>query len=262
MRSGLGDRFHEEAKKNPQKTALICGADSVTYEQLDRTVTRFAQWLLREGLKPGDRVGFIWFNEIPAVTLYLACWRAGLIALPIIWRMKAPELAYIMGHAQPAIFFAHPKLHAIATEAQKISGQAGKILDALPVDLPAWDESKLSPIDPAKPALIIYTSGTTARPKGAMHTHATLGSAVEGMWDLGTAAVSITSTSITHPSGLYCMTLPPLLSGGMVVLIPVFDPTAKCSPIPGSGPDRQAGPSLRPGLPTTTEVITSNNAAD
>ena len=47
VRSGLGDRFHAEAKKHPQKIALICGEESVTYEVLDRTVTRLAQWLLR-----------------------------------------------------------------------------------------------------------------------------------------------------------------------------------------------------------------------
>jgi long-chain acyl-CoA synthetase len=226
VRSGLGERFHEEAKKNPRKTALICGEESVTYEALDRSVARLAQWLFREGLLPGDRVAIFWFNEIPAVTLYLACFRAGLIALPIIWRMKASELNYILGHAKPGLCFAHPKLAAVAAEAQKASGHACRILHALPADLPELDEAKLPEVEPAKPALIIYTSGTTARPKGVTHTHRTLGAAVEIMWDLGGNGISVTTTSIMHPSGLYCIVLPAIMAGDTVVLVPVFEPNA------------------------------------
>ena len=226
MRSGMGDRFHAEAKKNPAKIALHCGAESVAYGELDRDVTRLAQWLLRAGLRPGDRVGIFWFNEIPAVTLYLACFRAGLIALPVIWRMKASELSYILGHAKPAVFFSHPKLAAVADEAQQSSGHTCRIFTALPTDLPEVDEAKLPPIETTQPALIIYTSGTTARPKGVTHTHRTLGAAVEIMWGLGGNGVSVTTTSIMHPSGLYCIVLPSMMAGDTVVLVPVFDPMA------------------------------------
>lgn len=126
-RTGLGDRFQAAAKLHPKKTALICGDEATSYEALDQTVTRVAQWLLREGLRPGDRVGILWFNEITTVTLYLACWRAGMIALPIISRMKAPELAYIMRHAKPAVFFAHSKLLHVATDAHASSGHPCRI---------------------------------------------------------------------------------------------------------------------------------------
>ena len=211
---------------DPKKTALICGDEAVTYEVLDQTVTRLAQWLLHAGLKPGDRVGVLWYNEIPAVTLYLACWRAGMIALPIIWRMKAPELAYIMSHATPVVFFAHPKLVNVATEAQASSGHPCRIMAGLPEDLPAFDEAALPANEPDQPALIIYTSGTTARPKGATHTHRTLATTAEAMWEIGPTGIGLAVTSIMHPSGLYCIVLPTLMAAGTLVLAPAFDPVA------------------------------------
>ncbi len=226
LRTGLGECFHAAAQLHPQKPALICGEEAVTYEALDRTVMRVAQWLLHEGLKPGDRVGILWYNEITAVTLYLACWRAGMIAVPIIWRMKAPELSYILGHATPAVLFAHPTLLNVATEAQGSSGHPWRIMAGLPEDLPAFDEAALPYSEVDRPALIIYTSGTTARPKGATHTHRTLAATMEAMWELGPTGIGIAVTSIMHPSGLYCILLPTLMAAGTLVLTPTFDPVA------------------------------------
>lgn len=226
LRTGLGERFRAAAKVHPNKTALICCDEMVTYQALDQTVTRVAQWLLQEGLKPGDRVGILWYNEITAVTLFLACWRAGMIALPVISRMKAPELAYILGHATPAVLFAHPKLLQVATEAQASSGHPCRIVAGLPEDLPAFDEAALPANEIDWPALIIYTSGTTARPKGVTHTHRTLATSTEAMWELGPTGIGMAVTSIMHPSGLYCITLPTLLASGTLVLIPAFDPAA------------------------------------
>lgn len=203
---------------------MICGDEAVTYEELDGTVTRVAQWLLLEGFKPGDRVGILWYNEITTVTLYLACLQAGMIALPIISRMKAPELAYIMGHATPAVFFAHPKLLPVATEAQSMIGHPCRILTSIPEEMPEPEESALPAIESDQPALIIYTSGTTALPKGAMHTHRTLAATTETMWEIGPTGIGIAVTSIMHPSGLYCIVLPTLLAGGTLVLVPEFDP--------------------------------------
>ena len=222
--TGLAVRFHEAAKLHPQKTAVICGDEAVTYEVLDQTVTDIAHWLLREGLSPGDRVGVLWYNDISMVTLYLACWRAGMIAMPVISRMKSPELAYIIGHAKPAAFFAHPKFLSVAAEAQALSGHPCRIMAGLPEDLPLSDEA-VGPVDePDRPALIIYTSGTTARPKGVLHTHRTLTATTEAMWGFGPAGIGIAVTSILHPSGLFCVVLPTLLAAGTLVLVPAFDP--------------------------------------
>ena len=94
----------------------------------------------------------------------------------------------------------------------------------MPEDLPAIDEAALPANEIDRPALIIYTSGTTARPKGVTHTHATLVRTVETMWRIGPAGIGIAVTSIMHPSGIYCLVLPTLLAAGTVVLVPMFDP--------------------------------------
>jgi long-chain acyl-CoA synthetase len=220
--SGISSRLYIQAMNQPNKTALICGETSVDYKTLDRTVTQMAQWLLRKGLKPGDRVGMLWFNEITAVVLYFACFRAGLIAMPVISKIKPPELRYIFEHAQPAIFFAHPKLMGVALEAQTNCAHRCPIFDSLPTDMTGAGQEFPS-IDEKDPALIMYTSGTTARPKGVTHTHQTLDASMEIMWSLGRHDVTITTTSIMHPSGLFCVTLATLLSGGTLVLVPAFD---------------------------------------
>src|ERR1700682_1220979 len=106
----LGDLLHTSATQNPQKAALIFGNEAVAYEQLDQSTTRLARWFLREGLQPGDRVAVHWSNSIEVVTLFFACFKAGLIAVPVNIRMKAPEIAYILMHSKSAMCFSQPEL--------------------------------------------------------------------------------------------------------------------------------------------------------
>ena len=72
---------------------------------MDRSTDALAQWLLREGLKTGDRVAIHWSNSVEVVNLYFACFKAGLIAVPVNNRLKAPEIAYILGHSKAKVCF-------------------------------------------------------------------------------------------------------------------------------------------------------------
>lgn len=72
----LGDTLHGQAQRTPHKTALLCGAEKMSYQSLDESTTALAQWFLDQGLQPGARVAVHWTNSIPAVQLFYALFKA------------------------------------------------------------------------------------------------------------------------------------------------------------------------------------------
>ena len=113
----LGELLHDAAARTPQKPAVICGEQTVSYEALDQSTDALARWLIYPGCTPGDRVTLHWPNSIEMVTLLFGCFKAGLIAVPVNVRLKVPEIAYILAHSKPAICFAHPDLIGGSKEA-------------------------------------------------------------------------------------------------------------------------------------------------
>src|SRR5580700_3464224 len=101
----LGNMLRHSAEKNRQKPAIICGDRVVSYQTLDRQTDALARWLLNEGLEPGDRVAIHWNNSVEVVELYFACFKAGLIAVPVNNRLKAPEIAYVLSHSKAKLCF-------------------------------------------------------------------------------------------------------------------------------------------------------------
>src|SRR5215831_15404952 len=96
----LGEMLHLSAVKNSGKAAIVCGERTISYEALDEATDALARWLLQQNLRPGDRVGIHWTNSIETVILYFACFKSGLIAVPVNNRLKAPEIAYILRHSK------------------------------------------------------------------------------------------------------------------------------------------------------------------
>jgi long-chain acyl-CoA synthetase len=218
----LGQLLHDAAARHPRHVALVCRDRSLTYQELDQECRALARRLLAEGLRTGDRVGVHWANSVETVKLLYACFYAGLIALPINVRLKAPELSYIMSHSGAAAWFSQPELAALANLARADAPGAPEIR----TDLPAGLESGLLPeIEPSQIAAVLYTSGTTARPKGVTHTHATLTATIGLMNALGLDGTHTTifMVSVMHASGLMCLLIPTLSQGSTAVLLPAFD---------------------------------------
>lgn len=208
----LGQLLHSAALEVPAKIAFFCEDQSISYEELDRSTTRLAGWFISQGLKPGDRVATHWPNRIEAVQLLFGAWKAGLIAVTINTRLKPPEVEYILGHSQARLCFSEPSL------AQ--SGALGKLPDIEECDV------ALPVVEPDSPALILYTSGSTAHPKGVTHSHRSLienGRLVASLNDSGGRMLII--TQMMHVSGLY-LTLSGIYFGKSAVLLPAFQPAA------------------------------------
>jgi long-chain acyl-CoA synthetase len=221
----LGNLLEEKACRIPRAPALISGSTWVSYEELNRTATALGGWLLDQGLRPGDRLAIYWSNSLEAVKLFFACFKAGVIAVPINIRLKAPEIAYLLQHSEAAMCFTQPELAGIAEQAVSIGGRNTPLHSKLPQPAP-YPLKLLPEIDASDICAIFYTSGTTARPKGVTHTHASLLHVARLMLAMiGDAGpVSMTTTQMAHMSGVGCILLPSMLSGMAVVLLPSFDP--------------------------------------
>jgi long-chain acyl-CoA synthetase len=218
--------LRHSAAKNPQKPALICGDRMVSYEALDRSTDALAAWFWEEGLEPGDRVAIHWCNSVEVVNLYFACFKAGLIAVPVNNRMRAPEIAHVLGHSKARLCFSQPTLAPLTREIGPDCPHLQHIYTGLPQIRPTQPGSITLPdVTPDRVAAILYTSGTTARPKGVMHTHVSLIAASEMMSSLGLneTDVLLTAPQMLHIAALSCVLLPGLFNGGKVVLLPAFD---------------------------------------
>jgi long-chain acyl-CoA synthetase len=220
----LGQMLHLAAVKNPDKAAIVCGEQTVSYRALDESTDALAAWLLQQGLQPGDRVAIHWTNSVETVSLYFACFKSGLIAVPVNNRLKTPEIAYVLGHSKARICFSQPELAPLSEE---VRGECPRLM-AIHTRLPSLEgvpDGALPEVTPDQVAAVLYTSGTTARPKGVMHTHISLIGSTELMASLGfdETDVPLAVTQMVHIAALACVLLPGIRCGCTVVLLPAFD---------------------------------------
>ena len=164
--SGLTlDRWiRDRARTTPERVAIDFLDLETTYAELDERSERLAAGLLEAGLARGDRVATLTGTNAEHVVVFFACAKAGLILLPLNWRLAAPELAYQLADAEPGVLLASPEfagtaasLHERSAGLEELVFQKHKVLP------PPADDDGL---------LLVYTSGTTGRPKGALLTHA------------------------------------------------------------------------------------------
>ena len=179
------------------------------------------------GVQPGDRVAWLGFNhELQLVTL-VACGRLGAVFLPLNFRLAVPELQQVMQDAQPRLLVhdSHHASTALALQAEglKHTHHDTLIASAAPRGLPLPD------VHSDMPLLLVYTSGTTGVPKGAVHTQAALlANARASAWahKFVEGDKVLSTLPMFHVGGLCIQTLPALLAGVQVVLHPRFDANA------------------------------------
>jgi long-chain acyl-CoA synthetase len=219
----LGGWLKAAARRQPDKIALAVGGDTITYAQLDDRSRALAWRLLSDGIRPGDRLGVHWANSIECALLLFACFQAGIIVLPVNTRLKAAELTYIMQHAGAVAWFSQPMLAETARTAAVELDRPLVIHSLLPEPKAEGD---LPAPSPGSVAVIMYTSGTTARPKGVTHTHASLLAGAQAMASFGVAAddIILCTTSMMHVSGLVCTLLGAIQADATAVLMPAFEP--------------------------------------
>ena len=180
----ISDAVSAQARLNPNKLGTRDSKRSLTYAQWDRRAGMLADSLLALGLKRGDRVGVLAYNCVEWMEIYVGLARAGLVAVPLNFRLSAPEIAYILGNCEAAALIAGPEFVDIVTPVRAelaIARNRYIVLDDQPAS--GWQgyealvegaegRSVLPQVCPDETCALMYTSGTTGRPKGAIRSHA------------------------------------------------------------------------------------------
>jgi len=165
-----------------QKTAIVFEDRRYTYGQVKDRVQRLMTGLARLGVKKGDRVSTLMWNSAEMMEVNLAAMRLGAVFNPLNYRLKGPELAYVVGNARPKVLIADDKCQDLAGDMASSMGEAANLIstagkrgsgfqsyEALVNDNEPFEGSvHMAPQDPCQ---LIYTSGTTARPKGVVLSH-------------------------------------------------------------------------------------------
>lgn len=216
--------------------------DGKTHVRADlaRESARFARLLIEAGAVRGDRVA-VQVEKSPAcLFLYLGCLRAGLVYLPLNTAYQRSELTYFLQDAQPSIVVCKPEsnglmreLSAAATPVLTLDGEGrGSLADAaaaLPSEFVTVDSA------PDDVAVILYTSGTTGRSKGAMVTHRNLLSNARALidcWRFSERDVLLHALPVFHIHGLFVANHCALLSGARVLWHRKFDPALVLRDLP------------------------------
>ncbi|WP_432020572.1 acyl-CoA synthetase [Streptomyces sp. 1222.5] len=217
--------LRRSARRTPARVAVEYGTRRWTYEELDDAVSRAAAVLLAEGLAPGDRVGAYGHNSDAYLIGFLACARAGLVHVPVNQNLTGEDLAYLVGQSGSSLVLTDPALAArLPDEVRRLPLRDGEdsLLARLP-DTPRYDGPEPRTEDLVQ---LLYTSGTTARPKGAMMTHRALVheylSAITAL-DLSAGDRPVHALPLYHSAQMHVFLLPYLAVGATSILLDAPD---------------------------------------
>lgn len=239
----IGDWLGKRELLTPDRLALVDDATGAryTYRQLNARANRLA-YVLREtfGLRKGERVAILARNRVEYLDALFASGKIGAILVPLNWRLIVPELQYMLQDSGARLLIAGPEYAATAADLCAATAIENVVLlgassEPRAATFPRYDDlTAAAPdapvtaeVDLQDPHLILYTSGTTGRPKGAILSHRVLvwNSVNTNVgWDLHADDVSVIHTPFFHTGGINVLTLPLFHVGGTMVLMSDWDP--------------------------------------
>ena len=242
MTATFGERLRGQAARRPGKTAVVDRDRRVTYAELDRLVDAVAAGLLARGVQPGEVVSSQLPNWLESVVLFYATNRIGAIHNPIGSILGAREVRFILAQARSVVLVV-PRVFR-GTDHAAMAARVQPSLPELRTVLVLDDEGLVfnqdgdangsgsyapPAADAGDVAVLLYTSGTTAEPKGVLHSHRTLLAECEAMaayYGLGDDDGFVMPSPVSHISGLLYGVLMPVHVGGTSVLMDMWDPTS------------------------------------
>ncbi|MFT4714766.1 MAG: fatty-acyl-CoA synthase, partial [Candidatus Azotimanducaceae bacterium] len=231
------DWTEHNASIRPDKVAILDSdtQQTLTYKQLNTRANQLGSWLQNNHVKKGDRVALLLPNCPEFFEAQFACSKIGAICLPLNWRLTAPELDYILKDSTPTVLLHDEKFEDLVVKL--------KTTCDIPNYLEIAENKSDSPYEKAigessstlvsvlcthdDTSMIMYTSGTTGHPKGALITH---GMTFYNCVNLGipagisSKAIQLVVLPLFHTGGLNCYANPILHAGGQIVLMRDFNP--------------------------------------
>jgi long-chain acyl-CoA synthetase len=222
----LAPALRSAAAHSPNKPAIIFDGRALSYMELDREAQRRALTLIAAGVGPGDRVALHMDNGSELAVSYFACFYAGAVAVPVNTRMKGPEIEYVLAHSSASIYVGQPDLFQEIADRPRFPGMRRFAVDwrALEVCVGESTARILPAVAADRPAVILYTSGTTARPKGVVHTHRSLLNAARN-FSLESNDIAMIVTPMVHGAAFMTL-LGSVDAAATAVVVARFDPEA------------------------------------
>jgi fatty-acyl-CoA synthase len=225
MTAVLVDPVRTHAASMPERLAVGCAETGRrwSWREFDAAIDRAADWLVeRLGPASGSRVATLARNHPAMLVLQFACVRAGAIFVPFNWRLAAPEIAALIADAEPALIFRdaeftaplHPAECLLLSDLESLGTAGTRAPDTARCD---WEE----------PSTLLYTSGTSGRPKGVMMSEA------NAFWGptnfmhgslVSHESVFLCDMPLFHTAGLFAAARVPILAGGTLWISQGFDP--------------------------------------
>jgi long-chain acyl-CoA synthetase len=226
----LAEAMARSAARTPETVAVRQGETALTYAGLDRSSAQAAATLRAHGVGRGDRVGLMLANVLAFPVLYHAILRLGGVVVPMNTQLKSREVSHYLSDSGAELLFCPPE---VAAEAGAGAGDRAEVvsigLGELHELISSHEaEAEIAVTEPGDTAVILYTSGTTGRAKGAELTHANLDENAEvfarTLIEVGPGDVVMGALPLFHSFGQTAAMNATLRSGATLTLLPRFDP--------------------------------------
>ncbi len=255
MQLSIATILQDSALRHADRTAVVEGDERITYRALWRQTRAFAADLYERGVRPGDRIAVLLPNTTDFPRAYFAVAALGATVVPVHALLVADEVAYVLRHSGCRAIVSSGPLRAVAQEAARTVG-----IDVLDVRTDREPLASVVPCAAEDVAAILYTSGTTGRPKGAQLTHANLvlnaSVCAQDLLGLTPDDVVLGCLPLFHSYGQSCTMNATFRAGAALVLTPRF-----------TGPDAlellmKEDITVFMGVPTMYHALTEAAAAD
>ncbi len=228
----VADWIRRHAEADGDRLAIADAERRLSYPQLADRVARLAAWLGDQGIGRGDRVALLLGNRSENLEAVFAVSWLGAIVLPVNTRLSPREVCFLLDDSRASGLIHEPHFRELADAACKAAREAPAVrLEAGPDYEAALDSVPPLPepaaVDPENPMILMYTSGTTGRPKGALlpHRKALYNSKnAERYFEIEPSDVVLVVSPLFHSLGLSILSLPVLYCGGGLVLQAHFEP--------------------------------------
>ncbi|MCM2589216.1 long-chain-fatty-acid--CoA ligase [Rossellomorea marisflavi] len=237
MYATTGTMFDQSVEnyRNQEAIVEVKSGRRMTYGQWQERVHQMCNALQAEGVRKGDTVSTFLYNTELLATVYFACGKIGAIINPINFRLNSDELAFIMHDAEPKVFLFEEALQNVVEGIAPDFGQTvfwyeggnPPAFSKRVSDMAFSTQFEKVEVDENDPYAMMYTSGTTGRPKGVLHRHRDVmeqALILTGVMGYRSADAGLVTAPMFHCAELHCAFVPRVLAGAKNVILHQFDP--------------------------------------